>query len=417
MIGPGGARQLVGLAALAPAAPGRSGLGHGLAAGRTHALVGVFGAGPLGDVSVTVTLERFALLALAVGFVAAAVLWYRSFRRLERAVARLRREADLSRVSEDSVALAEATRNKDFHTFLLYCLLALATLGTVLLGTQYLAVPFVLAIVPVFLTLRYGRRFVDAGRLAEERSLLERRAEEVLAQEELAPMRWAARLAPGDLPEMDGFQVGQVYQPGSGAMAGDFYDLVPTGPGRLAAVIGDVTGHGIEPSITAFQVKYLLRVFLRQYRDPAQALEELNASISAQGRPEELVSLCAVVFDTGAKTLRFTSAGHPPAWLWHGGSVQPLRSTGPLLALDPKASYFSRELSLETGDVLLLYTDGLAEARAGEALFGEERVAGYLRRDPNQDVATLCKGLLAAAQDFAAEPLVDDVAILAVRRV
>ena len=54
-------------------------------------------------------------------------------------------------------------------------------------------------------------------------------------------------------------------------MAGDFYDVTPTGPKRVAAVIGDVSGHGIEPSITAFQVKYLLRVFLRQYRDPAQA--------------------------------------------------------------------------------------------------------------------------------------------------
>ena len=68
-------------------------------------------------------------------------------------------------------------------------------------------------------------------------------------------------------------------------MAGDFYDVFRSAPTpRLAAVIGDVAGHGIEPSITAFQAKYLLRVFLRQYRDPAQALEELNAQMSAMGR-------------------------------------------------------------------------------------------------------------------------------------
>ena len=74
-----------------------------------------------------------------------------------------------------------------------------------------------------------------------------------------------------------------MYQAGTGLMAGDFYDVFRVAPTRIAAVIGDVTGHGIEPSITAFQAKYLLRVFLRQYRDPAQALEELNRQMSALG--------------------------------------------------------------------------------------------------------------------------------------
>ncbi len=94
----------------------------------------------------------------------------------------------------------------------------------------------------------------------------------------------------------------------------------------MAAVIGDVTGHGIEASITAFQAKYLLRVFLRQFRDPAQALEELNTQMSALERIEEFISLCVVVFDTEAGTLRFASAGHPAAWLWHDREVRPLRS-------------------------------------------------------------------------------------------
>jgi phosphoserine phosphatase RsbU/P len=207
-----------------------------------------------------------------------------------------------------------------------------------------------------------------------------------------------------------------VYQSGEGAMAGDFYDLYPTGARRVAAVIGDVAGHGIEPSITAFQVKYLLRVFLRQYRDPAQAFEELNKLMSTGSRPEDLVSMCSVVFDAEASTLRIASAGHPAAWLWHDGEVRALRATGPLLTLDPSASYFSREVELEPGDLLLLYTDGLAEARAGGQLFGEDRIAGILRRDPGADVDALCKTLLEAARDFATGPLNDDVAILAIRR-
>ncbi len=355
------------------------------------------------------------VVALACGV--AAVVWGRSCRRLNRARRRVEDDVREGRTADDALVLAVSAYIKEAHTTLLYLVLGIISLATAIAAKTLLSLPFLLILVPVALSVWFGPQFLSAARLAERRSLLEQRAEEVLAQEELAPMRWAARLAPGALPDIDGFQVGQVYQPGTGAMAGDFYDLYPTAVTRLTAVIGDVTGHGIEPSITAFQVKYLLRVFLRQYRDPGQAIEELNVLLSSsQGRPEELVSLCAVVFDQVAGTLRFASAGHPPAWLWHDGQVQPLRSTGPLLTLDPKGSYTSREVGLDPGDVLLLYTDGLSEARAGEALFGEERVAAVLRRDPGQDVGTLCKSLLEAAQDFASDPLSDDVAILAIRR-
>src|SRR5207253_11011393 len=129
------------------------------------------------------------------------------------------------------------------------------------------------------------------------------------------------------------------------------------------------------PSVSACQGRYRLRVFLRPCGDPAKAVEELNAGMSSTGRPEDLGSMCAVVVDTVAGSLRFAAAGHPPAWLWHDSEIRPLRATGPLLTLDPKGTYYSKELPLEPGDLLLLYTDGLAEARAGEQLFGEERIA------------------------------------------
>ncbi len=362
-----------------------------------------------------VAIDRGLLVIVALGCFAAALVWARSARRVQRAVRRLEREAKTSMVSKESVELARSSLEKDLHTAVLYAILAFPAAVTAIAGHVLLALPFLLVLVPAGMSLRYGNRFLEAASLAEQRSQLERRAEEVLAQEELAPMRWSARLAPSQLPEIEGLEIGQVYQPGSGAMAGDFYDLARTGSQRVAAVIGDVTGHGIEPSITAFQVKYLLRVLLRQYRDPAQAFEELNAVLSAQGEPEELVSLFTVIFDMGASTLRFASAGHPPAWLWHQGDLQALRSTGPLLALDPRASYVSRELPMASGDVLLAYTDGLSEARAGDTQFGEDRVAGMLRREPQGDTTTLCKTLLSAAQDFAEGPLVDDVAILGIR--
>lgn len=356
---------------------------------------------------------RSVIVAVTVGCAVAALLWARSSRRLLRVS---RRIAQGPGTSSDVTFLARVSFDKDLHTALLYGFIGLGSLLIAVFGRSLYYLPFLFVFAPIGVSFRNAGRFLSAARLAEERSSIERRAEEILAQEELAPLRWSARLAPSELPITEGFEVGAVYEPGAGAMAGDFYDLCPTGGGRLAAVIGDVAGHGIEPSITAFQVKYLLRVFLRQYRDPAQALEELNRLLGDQTRPEELVSLCVVVFDPEAGTMRYASAGHPPAWHWNGGEVRPLRSTGPLLTLLPDATYVSREMELEPQDVVLLYTDGLAEARAGDTLFGEERVAGVLRRDPGLDVETLCKTIRDAAREFADQPFGDDVAILAVRR-
>ncbi|MGH9125358.1 MAG: PP2C family protein-serine/threonine phosphatase [Acidimicrobiales bacterium] len=356
------------------------------------------------------------LLALAIGCAVAAVLWGRSARRLERAAIRIEAQSAASAGGRDAVELARSAWQKDLHATVLYGVIAIGLFFASLSNAAWVTLPLLAVAVPVVASVRFAPKFLTEARLAEERAQLERRAAEVLAQEELAPRRWAARLAPADLPQVEGFELGRVYEPGTGAMAGDFYDVYVNSPDRVACVIGDVAGHGIEPSITAFQVKYLLRNFLRQYRDPAQAMEELNVVLSATGRPEDLVSCCAVVFDTAVGTVRYASAGHPAVWLWHDGELRALRATGPLLTLDPAGTFHSREMPLDAGDLLLMYTDGLSEARAGGQLFGEERIANIVRRDPGQDATTLCKVLLEAARDFASEPLSDDVAILAVRR-
>jgi serine phosphatase RsbU (regulator of sigma subunit) len=340
----------------------------------------------------------------------AAATWGRSARQRLRIAERVRELG-----SPDASELSWGTFVKDTVVTVTFALAALAALVSIPLG-HWAPATFGVLIVPAAASLVIGRKFPRHARLSQARWDLERRAEETLSQEELAPRRWAERLAPQTLPVIPGFELGQVYEAGTGLMAGDFYDVFTVSPNRVAAVIGDVTGHGIEASITAFQAKYLLRVFLQQYRDPAQAVEQLNAQMSASERFEEFISLCVVVFDTDAGTLRYASAGHPAAWLWHGRDLRPLRHTGPLLMLEARSSYHSREVELEENDLVVLYTDGLAEARAGAELFGEERIAAAIRRDPGADTTVLCKDLLEQAKDFASSPITDDVAILAIRR-
>jgi serine phosphatase RsbU (regulator of sigma subunit) len=358
-------------------------------------------------------LDRPAILIVAAAVLTAGIVWGRSARRLQRALRRI--EAATGHDSEAS-ELARATFLKELHTTALYVVAGLyATVAAVWSAGWTIWLLFA-GMVPALLSLRYARQMLRLARVAESRSQLEQRAEEVLEQEALAPRLWAARLAPEELVPIPGFEVGTLYRAGTGMMAGDFYDVFRTGKSRIAAVIGDVSGHGIEPSITAFQAKYLLRVFLRQYRDPAQALEELNNQVFGLSRGEEFISMSVVLFDTAGGTIRYASAGHPPAFMWHGGDVRGLTATGPLISLTADADYHSRELPLERGDVVLLYTDGLAEARNGDSMFGEDRIAAHLRRDPAVDVHVLCKQLGEAADDFADQPLSDDIAILAVRR-
>src|SRR5918998_1728759 len=310
------------------------------------------------------------LALVGVASLVAALVWARSTRRLH--VVWRRVEAERGR-DADVTVLARSAFRKDLHTTCLYGALAVAAGGVVVAGERIPSLLFLLILVPVALSVAYGRDFARETRLAEDRTTIERKAEEILSREELAPKRGAARLAPEELPDFAGFELGRVYQAGTGVMAGDFYDVFRVGPSRIAAVIGDVTGRGIEASITAFQAKYLLRVFLRQYRDPAQALEELNTQMAAPDRIEEFISLVVVLFDTNG-------------------------------------SYHSREIRLDVGDLLLLYTDGLAEVRNGEQIFGEERIANAVRRDPNVAAGVLCKNLLETARDFASESMGDDLA-------
>jgi len=352
------------------------------------------------------------LVTAAACFLAAAVS-VRSARLRFRVVRLIDDDADRD---VEAHSLAFSAYRKEAHAAIVYGLLAPVFVAAAFSSSPDIVVVFSVMAIPAGASLWWARLSVREARMARNRWDLERRAGEALEQEQLAPKAWAARLAPEEVPDFSGFEIGRVYQAGSGLMAGDFFDVHRVGPTRVAAVIGDVAGHGIESSITAFQAKYLLRVFLRQFRDPAQAFEELNEQLAAGDRHEEFISCAVVVFDTEAGTLRYASAGHPPFFLFQEEGVLPLRSTGPLLMLDPKAQYFFREIPMESGDLVVMYTDGLAEARAGGSLFGEDRIIKAAERELAAPPDVLCKALLDAAKDHAGGVIDDDTAIMAIRK-
>ncbi len=358
-------------------------------------------------------MERLLPAFAAVICAVAAFIWIRAAVKQEKVVERL----SAKNIDIDLWRLASNDYKRDVHTAIATSISAVALLVIAIVGIDFWpAFTTSLLAIPSTVTLARREAQNEIARIAADRVEVERRAREVLSQKELAPLQWAARLAPSSLPDLDGIEVGQAYQAGSGAMAGDFYDVFQAGENRVAAVIGDVTGHGIEPSITALQAKYLLRAFLMQFRDPGQALEQLNAQMSVLERGEEFISLAVVVFDSDVSTIRYASAGHPAAFVWHKREVRPLGATGPLLMLDPKGTYHSREIGWDLDDICVLYTDGLVEARNGDAMFGEDGIASMIRRDPTAAPDKMTKLLVEAARDFAGGPIADDVAVLVIRR-
>src|SRR5437879_11135929 len=191
-------------------------------------------AGPLAAaLAGAVIVHRPILLAVSFACGAATYVWGRSSRRLNRARMRLEREVQVNGTGQEALELALSAFQKEVHTTVLYGLLTVSALATSLTDRDVADLPFLLVLVPVAISLRYAPRFLAAARLAEERSLIERRAEEVLAQEELAPLRWSARLAPEELPVLEGFEVGTVSAPGPGPRPGASYAPAPPAPPRL----------------------------------------------------------------------------------------------------------------------------------------------------------------------------------------
>ena len=365
------------------------------------------------------------VLAIAAAACAiAALVWGRYARKRYALIEEIDEEMQSAEDTSDLFIAKQVARRdfrKELHGVVLYGVLAVGLLILALQSASDAAILLgLLVLVPAVVSISWYRVISNEFTMVRDRNKTEIRRRDLNQEALLAPEIWASSLAPEELPDLDGFEVGRVYQAGKGLMAGDFFDVVQVAPSRVAAVIGDVRGKGMQSSIMAFQAKYLLRVFLRQFRDPAQALKELNEQMGETAGPEDFISLAVVLLDTKANTLRYSSAGHPVIWAWHEREVQPLRPTGPLLMIDPNdpEPYFSREIELEEGDMVLLYTDGLSEARRrGGEQFGEDRIAALLRRDPTVAPDVLCKSLLEAARNFAEGPVDDDVAIVAVKRV
>ena len=224
-------------------------------------------------------------------------------------------------------------------------------------------------------------------------------------------------LLPRELPQVPGLEIGHVYQSSARVdVGGDLYDFVVLGDGRLAVVIGDVLGKGISAAADMAMAKYSFRVLAREGGEPAAFLRAANDVACEEIEPGKFVTLLAVVVDVARREVTAASAGHPPARVVDPhGNVTALGGTGLPLGIEPAQEYAGERAWLERGAVVVLYTDGVVEARRDGELYGEERLDRLVaegRRLPAQELA---EEILADCRAFAGGELADDCAVVCLK--
>jgi PAS domain S-box-containing protein len=221
-----------------------------------------------------------------------------------------------------------------------------------------------------------------------------------------------------ELPRVPGLELAALYQAAAGSqVGGDFYSAWPLSEGRLALLVGDVSGKGVEAAGTTAMVRYMAEALSQSRCEPAEVVSELNGLLHQRLPDGGLVTLVLAVIDTAAGTLGWCSAGHPPGVLIDAAGGQTLlEGPGPPCGAFDGATFPGHRAAFGEGDHLVLYTDGIIEARRQGREFGEEGLLEALRDAADEEPAQIARSVYAAARTWCGGRLADDVAIAVARR-
>lgn len=219
---------------------------------------------------------------------------------------------------------------------------------------------------------------------------------------------------PSHPPQVPTLKFGVAYRSASeGAfVGGDFYDFLQFN-GSLAVCIGDVSGHGIEAASLAGFTKSTIRAYALERPDPASVLRRTNKIIAQQTQGHQFITLTYGLLDLESRVYKYVSAGHPPPLLIHEGEAFLPTFKNLPIGIRASAGYRSRSVLLPHDSFLILYTDGLIEARRNKALLGPEGLRKIAAAHCHATAQELVDGILSDVEDFAGHRLVDDIAIVA----
>jgi sigma-B regulation protein RsbU (phosphoserine phosphatase) len=263
--------------------------------------------------------------------------------------------------------------------------------------------------------------FDASERLAYERELVaaRRRAEESETRARVLAETLQRSFLPPDIVAVPGLDVGGAYRPaGDGSeVGGDFYDVFRTSRETWGIVLGDVCGKGASAAVVTALARYTVRAEALHVSSPAAVLAGLHKALVSY-YPDTLLTVLFLLLDQVPEghRLRVATGGHPlPLCRRADGRIETLGHPGSFLGMAETAEISEFATLLRPGDMVVLYTDGVSEARQGGSFFGEAGIAEVAGASAGRPAQAVADAVVAAALAFQHGPARDDIAVVVVK--
>jgi phosphoserine phosphatase RsbU/P len=261
---------------------------------------------------------------------------------------------------------------------------------------------------------------VMATMSARVRRFMEEEVKRQRLEEELAIGRQIQlSLLPQEPPSRPGWQFAAAYH-AARQVGGDLYDFIPDpdNPDLLYLVIADVTGKGVPAALFMAMCRAIIRAAAINGRPPANLLQRTNHLLMCEQRDWPFLTAFFASLNTQTGQLIFANGGHDrPYWVQADGGIQQLVSRGMLLGAFPAIHLEEKRIVLAAGDMIILYTDGITEARQENDLFGEARLETIIRANAGASARQMAQAILGTVTQFCdSASQVDDMTLVVIKR-
>jgi sigma-B regulation protein RsbU (phosphoserine phosphatase) len=222
-------------------------------------------------------------------------------------------------------------------------------------------------------------------------------------------------LLPKALPRLDGFELSGMWQPAR-SVGGDYYDAIPIGDGKAGICIADVAGKGMPAALLMASLQAAVKATASADTPPARLCEKVRRVVASNLTGGTFITFFYALLDSNARTLTYCNAGHnPPLLVRATGEVERLDAGGSVLGrLFRAESYCEATTTLAPGDRVVLFTDGVSEARRGDEDFGDERLIDVVRAHRQLGAAELQEKIVEAITSFTSGSFGDDVTLVVI---
>jgi len=253
---------------------------------------------------------------------------------------------------------------------------------------------------------------LENARLYEEEKRLQQMEHELQMARDIQQS-----LLPKENPRIAGVSIAGLSYPAR-EVGGDYYDFIPMGPKRLGVVIADVSGKGVPASLLMSNIQATLRVQAVSSGSPGHCITEANTALHKSTAADKYATLFYGILDMAEKTFTSTNAGHnAPMLMSRGTCCRRLETGGIVLGMLPDVPFEDETIPLNSGDLLLMFSDGITEAMNDrEEEFGEQRLMALLGEHAQLDPEALMAEIVSQAQAFTGgTQQQDDMTLVAIK--